>query len=394
MMFSASSFERVQRCAASSALPQNGTTSQYAEKGIDGHAALAAFVCQIREGVSLDAALVNCPDEWAGLCESIAPMAPHLRPELAFAMDVTTGSARVLGENIQRHYQLEDNEVAGTADLAGTIDDVAVVIDLKTGFADVAHPERNQQLAMLALMAERAWGCNRAKVAIVRCHEGGEPRWVWADLDVFDLDQTFSEVQRAAVAVHEAAETIREGRLPSTQEGAWCRHCNAVLSCPSKQGLIKRLANGAEMDELDLMLPLDSKTAGIAWERLQTARRLLQRVEAACHSALEQFGALELPSGKLLKKVTTDGNERLHGDTVHWVVDELFGEEAAFEVVERTATKKRLEETMRKMLGRGGAAKAREVLDEVRRRGGVTRGTTTKLVEVDAASRQLGDGEA
>jgi CRISPR/Cas system-associated exonuclease Cas4 (RecB family) len=389
MTYTASARERVQHCPASASLPQIHTTSEWAQTGNDGHEAMCAFVSQLREGMSLDAALVNVPDEWAPLCESLAPLAPHLRPELALAMSLETSGARVLGENLKRRYDLIDGEIAGTADLAGVIDGVAIVVDLKTGYGKVTHPERNPQLAMLALMAARAWGCDSARIAIIVGRESSEPRWQWHHLECWDLDAIASELIDEARQVAHAVTVVQSGGVPNVNEGEHCRYCPATPVCPAKSHLIRRLASGAEGDELELLIPLDARTAGIAWERLGMARAMLNRIEAACRAYLEEHGQLELPNGKLLKQVTVDGHERLDGDEVYNVALQLCGPAVADASVQRTATKKALEEATRAAFGRGGAAKARHVLEEVRKRGGASRGKTTKLIEVEPERKAL-----
>lgn len=383
MTITASAFERVAACPGSAVLPQANTTSEWAMLGNEAHEAVCAFVMQLREGMSEGAALVNVPAEWQPACEELGEDARSYTPEAAFAMDVRTLKARYLGSDIGRAYRIGPTEVAGTADLAGLIDGRVVVVDLKSGWGPVTLPGRNKQLRLLALMACQVWGATRATVAVLRCHEGEAPTWQWAELDELDLDETLAEMHRALRAVDVAAIAVQAGRLPDVAEGPYCKYCPAMTSCPAKTALIKRLANGSEADELELLKPLDARTAGVAWERLGHAKRLLQRIESACHAALHQFGALELPSGKLLRKVTTDGNERIDGSRAYDVVVELLGREMAEEATKRTMTKTALADALRRHLGRAGAAREREALEEMRRRGIITRGTQEKLVEID-----------
>jgi len=382
--WTASNFERVRRCPASAALPQINCTSQWAQDGIDGHAALQKFVELVRQGEDPVCAIRAVPTEWRPICDSVAYLAKHLRSELAFAYNVANGEGRVLGVNLDRQYKLNDCEVAGTADLAGTVEGVAIVIDLKTGWGEVTRPDINPQLRILALMAARAWGCDRAKVAILTGHEGAEPSWRWAELEAWDLDEVAAQAADTFNAVSRARENMVFGsETPSVTEGSWCKYCPAAPVCPAKTALIRRLASGAEGDELEMMLPLDRRTAGIAWERLGHAKQLLKRVEAACHAYLDEEGQIDLPSGKTLRKVITEGNERLDGEVVYSVTRELCGADIADGAVERRATKSRLEEALREKLGRGAAAQMRTVLDEVRKRGGALKPMTKKLVEVD-----------
>lgn len=386
MTFTASGFDRAVGCPGSFALPQANTTNQYADRGNDGHAAICAFVSQVREGVSIDAAILNAPEEWQEACEELAPYAPHLVPEAAFGLCVSdVGATRVdfLGSDIGRAYDRSPGWVYGTADLAGLVGGEAIVIDVKTGWTEVAHPERNLQLRLLACMVASYYGVGSARVLILRCPEGQNPRWIAGRLDALDLDETEALARRT----HQEIQCQQILAIaPSVAEGAWCRYCPATPYCPAKTALIRRLATGDETTELDMMVPLDKRTAGIAWERLRVARSMLKRIEGACHAFLAEHGEIELPSGKLLRKVEEAGNERIDGERAYEMLrsfnhHQLDG--VAEKAFARTVTKKALGVALREEFGRGGAEKERQLLEEMRSRGIITRAVTSKIVEVD-----------
>ena len=386
MSFTGSAFERVRACPASAALPQINTTSEWAETGLDGHGSLNALVRAINGGVSVAEALERVPDEWSALCGAVAqhvkPWA--LRSEASYAYNVATGAARFLGCDLERRYHLGPFEVACTLDLDGQDKDAAVVIDAKTGHGDVTPAERNQQLRFQALCAARARGLDHARVALLRCTEGGSPRWDWAHLEVWDLDATAQEVLDAFTQVSAALIDVNAGRVPDVTEGGHCKYCPAAPVCPAKTSLIRQMADLTAFEGAEFLKPLSPEQAGIAYRRLQAFKALAKPIEAAIMAALEERGELPLPDGKVLRRVLVPGNEALDGDVVHQVVTELHGRDIADAAVERKATKKRLKDALQMATVRGGTSEAeRRVLDEVRKRGGASKGTKRELEEID-----------
>lgn len=378
MTFTASGFERVAACPASAVLPQHRSASAYADTGNSGHDVLCRFVLARRAAADFEA-----PIEWQGLCDAITDIADRLNPELAMAINVATLDARILGSNIGRDYQLRELEVAGTADLVGATETHAIVIDAKTGWGEVVHPVRNKQLRLLALMACRVFGRDAARVAILRCHENDdEPRWEWAELDAMDLDETAFELDRTYRAVSLVAARVQAGRLPDVTEGGWCKYCPAKVTCPAKVGLALHVAEGRVLDG-PVVLPLTPERAGVVWRRLGAAKQLVTHLEAAVRACLDEHGEIPLPGGARLRKALVDGKEKLDGDVVWQVLVEVGGRELADRCVTRNATKKRLGEVLRHDFGREGAAREREVLAEVRQRGGAERGRESRLIEIE-----------
>jgi hypothetical protein len=211
---------------------------------------------------------------------------------------------------------------------------------------------------------------------------------VWRDrarLDMFDLAEFASRLRHLPGRVQEQQSRIVKGQVPDVTEGAHCRYCPAAPACPAKTHLVKRLATGDEFTELDLMKPLTPELTGIAWERLHTAKRLLQEIERRVRAAISEYGEVPLPNGNVLREVTAEGNEKLDGETVHAILASMFDPLTAASAVRKTATKKDLSASIRawaKGRGEKAAPLERKALAAIREQGGAKRGTTTKLEEV------------
>lgn len=387
MTFSGSEYPRVRACPASAALPQIRTTNEWAESGIDGHGALNRYTKAVHADVPLPDALDAIPGEWQALCGAVGnnALAWGLRSEAAYAFNVATGASRFLGCDLERRYNLEPFEIACTLDLDGTDGDAAVVIDAKTGHGDVVAAKSNQQLRFQALCAARARGLDHARVALLRCTADGTPRWDWHHIEAWDLDAIEEDVRLAYAQASLAITDVRAGRVPNVTEGAHCKYCPAAPVCPAKTALIRQIADGTALDAPEFNKPLAPSQAGLAYRRIQAFKQLLRPIEAAVMACLDEQGTLPLPDGKTLRKVIVPGNEKLDGDTVHAVLSEMYGRDIADAGVERHATKKAIKDALKLATVKGGTSEAeRRVLDEVRKRGGAERGTTQKIVEVDA----------
>lgn len=380
--FSASGAERADACPASVALPQHNTASKYSEGGNDGHDVLCSYVTASKACEEYEP-----PPKWQGVCDAVAEIAHLLEPEMAMAVNVATGAGRILGHNLGRNYPaLDDFEIPGTADLVGVTATHVIIIDLKTGWQPVTPAARNKQLRTLALMASRIYGRDAAKVGILVCHEDDDdPRWDWAELDVFDLEDTLDMLSVTFKRASLAAAQIAAGKSPNVSEGAHCKYCPAKFTCPAKVGLAIQVAEGKHFDGV---MPLTPERAGIAWSRLQAFKQAVtQPLEAAVRAFLEEHGEIPLPNGSVLRRVVVNGNESLDGDTVWQVLTEIHGREVADQAVERKATKKRLGEVLREVVGKGSGKAVDAVIEAVRDRGGSKRGSRVDLVEINEGSK-------
>lgn len=362
-MISISTLERLEGCPGSAALPRANTTSQYAQMGVDGHAA-------IEEGVAAGS-LASIPEAIAGYIDDGDVVAA----EVSVAYDWRRDTARVLGVGKGRDYSdVRIGELPGTADLVRIRGDWMLVADWKL-FADVGAPDRNIQVLTYALALARVYKPTRITLAIAYLGTG---RHRIVEIDTFELEAV---AHRVRVIM---SNLPAPGAMPSVNEGPWCKHCPSAHSCPAKVALIRRLVSGQEADELELLLPLDEEAAAIAHERLGHAEQLLKRIKGAIYARAAE-SPIRLRNGRMLGMITTEGNERLDGNTVHSVIAEALGDECAERATKRTATKKDIEAAI-KYAGRPLAATMRTILDGVRARGGASRKVSTEIKEYDPAS--------
>jgi hypothetical protein len=351
----ASQLDRIIACPGSAALSQINTTSEYAQQGTDRHA-------EQEEAINSG----DIPEDIAALLGDAAASA---QAEVALAYDVATGKGRVIGAGLNRAYgELAPFEIAGSADVIACTEGGVIVIDRKL-YSEVTPAAQNSQLAFLALAACRALGKSDATVILI--YESG--RVDRATLDEIDLDVFASKLRSLHERVAVQRAKVARGEVPDVSQGKHCKHCSSMPVCPASTALIQRLVNGGEANDLELMVPLTPDTARIAYGRLHQAKNLLKRIEAALYA----YGAerpFPIGDGKMFGRYTKPGNEDLDGRIVRDVVREQLGEAAIDEVISYEATKTRLKEAIKARAPKGkAAAMERDLLAEVRKRGGAKR---------------------
>lgn len=163
--------------------------------------------------------------QWESWWTVERPEGAELLPEIAYAYDPQTETARTLVKKHHRDYSnAKPGEITGSADLvvvkaSGDLE----VWDWKSGAGWVEPPAQNAQLATLALSAARVLGVRTARVAVVRCSDV-EVRRFAADLYGLDLDAHADRLARVADEV-EAGGSEPKG-------GEHCRWCPARRACP------------------------------------------------------------------------------------------------------------------------------------------------------------------
>jgi hypothetical protein len=359
----ASQLERALACPGSFALPSARTASVYTEQGTSGHA-------EQEDAVNTGA----LPEP---LLRVLADAADTARAEVKLAYNVATGEGRILGQGSDRDYEdLGPFWMYGTADVLAFDFDSVYVVDKKLWQA-VTPAARNMQLGFLALAAARALNKSDAVVALIYETERVDK----ATLDMVELDTIAFRLRGVDGAVQVQRSRRARGELVEVSEGAWCKHCPAAHSCPAKVALIKRLVNGGEADELELMIPLDDETARIAYERVGHARNLLKRIESAIYARAAEK-PIPLGGGRFLGKHVENGDERLNGRIAHRVLADLVSIDAADEAVDYEVTKTAIKEAIKKRAPKGSAARTeREVLAAIRERGGAKRETKERIGE-------------
>ncbi|MGH9900205.1 MAG: PD-(D/E)XK nuclease family protein, partial [Pyrinomonadaceae bacterium] len=257
------------------------------------------------------------------------------QPEVSLAYDTNTGKVRVLGHSLNRNEaraMAEPHEFVMTLDLTGVEDDAAISIDWKTGFKLVNPAQTNWQVRTGLLLACRALGLTRGRVAIVRVLWNGVVLpWEWVEMDEGDLlthEAEFRLLLRKRARVLEAA--AKGEPLPSPVVGDHCDYCPARLGCPAWLGLLRA---AADVDELKKASP---ELLAQAVLNLQQTKKAVELAEA-CLKGIARANPIQLPNGDLYgeKLVTT---ETIVPERVKPVLEELHGAGIA-EAVMETAVK-------------------------------------------------------
>jgi hypothetical protein len=360
--FSFSAMGRIAACAPSAIFPRSETSTDYAAKGVVVHAYLRDV-----NAMGAENALERVPAEHRVACEAIDLSAlPASKPdayaaEVSFAYAVETGEAREIGRNLERGYEglLGPREIPGTLDVIGLTEDAVVVLDYKSGFADLGPAKENWQLRIGALAAARAYGRSRAHVGIIRITEDGEPRYQRADLTELDLDATEEAIRQVVDRVERAEAEFELGRQPTTVEGAHCKYCPAFNFCPAKRSLAREIVGAGKPVLPEL---LDDDTAAIAIQRLEALEGVVKRA----WEVLEERARIRpIPLGKsaFFGPLATS-REKLNAEKVVEVLDERFGAEIALALeVKQSTTKEALKAALRKHVAKTPGAKITKVFD-------------------------------
>lgn len=301
-----SAADRVAACPASAALPQARRAGGHdATRGTAIHAFLRDLVV---DGAERALARVPTAAEHRAVCEALSVggieqlwRGGHAVAEVAYAYSPAARTSCYLGRDLDRGYQAEAHEVAGTIDLVATWprgEEPPLVVDWKTGH----HPPRARGNGQLLLGALAVWCQQRtsmARTAIVHIDDAG----AW-HLDEHVLDRTaLEEGAERVMQWHAAAEAAREqvlaGVVPDVAMGPHCRYCAAVASCPGQAGALRMLLGGDAL-RLDAVSAAD---AGRAWQMATDARRALDEVERALRARVDADGSLPLPDGSVVRPV-------------------------------------------------------------------------------------------
>lgn len=383
-MITASGIERVMACPASAALPQARSTSEHAERGT----AIHAFLAQAKT-IGREIALAQVPEAWRPVCEAIDldSLPTMLLGEASYAYDPATGKARFLGAGLNRDYSKAlASEMVGTADVVGVAEgSTAFVADYKTGWGDITAAAQNPQLRFLALCVSLAYpDIDEVVVEVIRIREDGSAWRDTATLDTLDLVQVAREIGVLPSAVELVRATIAAGQTPNVSEGSWCKYCPSINVCPAKTSLLRIAAGGGDLSGPFLQGGLTRDMVGSAFVLAEQLDALSKELRKRVHGAMAEFGEVPTPRGTVLRKVLTDGNEKLDPEALFQIVVSMAGADVAEAALEKKATKKRLGEALRKAFGSAGAAKERAILNAARESGAISRSAYERLVEIDA----------
>lgn len=295
--------------------------------------------------------------------------------EVKVCYDIASDTGEVFGYGSDRGYEDRGPFVVfGTADVVGTGPNGELVVVDRKGFNEQTPADRNPQVAILALALTRARGLSEATVAIAP--EVG--RMDVAQLSALDLDAFAASARDAVSAVMRARDNHRNGMPLTVSEGRWCQYCPAFGACPAKQSFALMLRGEAAL-RLDLS---NDNDAADAYDFAAKVRMLLKRLDGAIYARAAER-PIPLNNGLELGQVPTQGNEKLDGDTAWKVIAEQHGRDIADAAVQRTASKKGIKEALALAGVDSVAAAERDVLREIRKRGGASRKESTAIEVYD-----------
>lgn len=347
-MITASALQRLRNCPSSAVLPRAENHNVWAEAGHDAHEELAVFTED---------------HPFAHL------LPPQARAEVKLSYDVATRTGRIIGEGAGRDYGTPGPfEIVGSCDVLGVESDRVVIIDWKTGFADVEPAATNAQLWFYALAAARALGKSQAFIAVVYTQSR---RVDSCDIDALELAEFASSLERLHAQVGERHVTRQRGEQLETREGSWCKHCASKPYCPSKTALLARLSDPS----LTVIgeTAMTREKAAHAYEQIVRVEQLVKDARKRLETYVEENGPIDLGNGRMYGRYVRNGNERLDGDVAMQAIAEVVGESAKEFVsvaIERKTTKAAIERAAKQLGCKRGTAPA--VVRKIRELGGAT----------------------
>ncbi|HEY5309350.1 MAG TPA: PD-(D/E)XK nuclease family protein, partial [Casimicrobiaceae bacterium] len=322
-MLSASKVGLAAHCTAAFVLPHTEENHAGQDEGSERHEELEA---DVQAGWIPPQLLERWPDSvWLS--------------EVAFAYDAVSGAAQSLGVGINRAYgDLLPHMIPGTADLIGRHGSRLIIGERKSHDPTIERAAKNAQLHALAVMACRTYGEDSCTIFL--WHEDRQLDVM--DVDALDLAQYAAELRLVQQRVEEAQAIGRIDPKP----GSWCRYCPAFQHCPAQKALVRQVGNGELALQIESLVPMRTpEEATRAYGILEDLKMLTKRVSGIVFA----YGAqtpIQLGDGKVFGAREKEGNDKLDGEIVYAVVREAFGQEKADAAVTRSATKKRLKETL------------------------------------------------
>jgi len=347
-VITASALARLRACPSSAVLPRAENHNEWAAAGHEAHEELAVF---------------SDDHPFAHL------LPPSPRAEVKLAYDVSTGAGRIIGEGAGRDYGNPGPfEIVGSCDVLGLDSGRVVVLDWKTGFAEVEPAASNAQLWFYALAACRALGKDAAVVRVVytqsrRCDEH--------EIDALDLAEFATSLERLHTQVANRQAAKQKGEALETREGAWCKHCASKAYCPSKNALLVQISQGGLAVIGDAQMT-PARAAG-AYEQLIKIESLVKDARKRLETYVDENGPIALGGGRMFGRYVREGNERLSGDVAVQAISEVVGESAkefASVAIERKTTKAAIERAAKQLGCKRGTAG--QVIKKIRELGGAS----------------------
>jgi hypothetical protein len=305
----------------------------------------------------------------------------EMLPEVAIAYSVKRGG-RLLKTKGRDYSKARKDEYCMTIDLVFVGADFVVGFDWKSGLVKLGAPKDSGQLMEAAVCLADIFKKSRAIIGHIYTRPDES---VWrdvAELDVFDLQAFHSKMERLDGQLAAARARVKLNQAPDVTMGDHCRYCPATNSCPAQKSLAIELATGKIAN---YNTSLTRTQMGEAWEKTKILQALLNKVKASIIAEAAREPVL-LPDGKVLGQVTKKGNEKLDGDIVYAVLEEMHGQKVASDAVKYSATKTDITKALKTNGVEKHTAVQKSVIETVRERGGAARKPSVKIEEYNAVS--------
>ncbi len=302
-----SATDRVFACPASLALP--AVFEQGGRDATDGHTVHGFLYRGLTLGRPTALAWLRAEEpELVPRCEAISldsvfRLGDTFAAEVAYAYDVATDTARIIGTNLGRRYgRLGATEIPTTTDIELRAPvGVVVILDAKSGWRQVSARD-SMQIRMHALAVSRARGLDRVRVGILQIDDEGTATAEVLELDDMELDAFSFEVRQAWGRVEAARAELAAGRVPDVATGDHCRYCPAWASCPSRVALARStlsLEAATVKGQIEAMTPDE---AGDLWLRYKVGEELLEVIGVQLRAYAER-APLQLADGRTVEMV-------------------------------------------------------------------------------------------
>ena len=232
MIATFSSFGILSHCIGPAALPRCDRETEAAKKGSVKHDFLFRSLKHGREKALAETPKKDLKTIGEIRTETLPDLdcGREIKGEIAFALDLKTGYARILGEGIDRDYPSEPYVICGTADLvAPPTDSMACVVgDYKTRVTMEACD--SWQLRLIALACSSVFQADEYQCWLFDLSGGQHSQYTYDDVEL-------GKHLRDARRIYEKALFARSIRACEEYvKGDHCKYCPSFYWCPAKSG--------------------------------------------------------------------------------------------------------------------------------------------------------------
>lgn len=318
----ASKLALVDECPPSWVLPHVRETHETAVEGNDKHD-------DLRDAVENNVDALSQSNPWReAVLEVLNGRLDGAKCEAAYAYDVTTGAARLLGYDLGRHYGQTDTELAGAADYVVDYPEHVEIWDLKTGLTPQEPLEHHAQMKGLACAVGTTHGKPVRTMLLIAPRDGQKPRIVagptYGAFDLLELGEWLRGIAERLQRAHGSPDRNKRFSV-----GKWCGTCPARLHCPTQVAMVHRMATTPDDVAADLARGLAlPEVRRDAYNRLRAAEKALQWVRGQLYASMTDLGPIDLGNGKVFGPHETT-SEAFDPEVVWPWLSERFGLDAA-----------------------------------------------------------------